>query len=413
MDKDTTQSTFSKYLSLMPLKKISKLVRCQKLDRYIKKLKTLPFLYLMLLAQLSQAESLRKLSTEASNNDDLQKLLGIDSISAAQLSRRLRDLPTQFLQVLFDEINQRLARGNKRWINGEPRVNQLHIIDSSTITLCLSQYRWADYRSTKAGVKVHLRLVFSDRGVYPDKVIMKPAKHPDISQLDNLIVEETDALVVFDRGYVDFAKWDRYCDDGIRFVSRLKDGFITEILEERPVTGTSMVESIVLLGNPGTTQMKHPLRLIKTRDSQGNPVVIVTNDLNISAQEISDIYRHRWQIELFFKWIKQHLVIKKCYGKSEYTVYNQIWIALIAFCLLTLFQKDIAANKKLLEIQRLLLIYLFRPLEELLAQLKRVLKKSRGRRKDNNQQIFDLTVWQVENGEAEFIHRVDCEPIYL
>lgn len=123
--------------------------------------------------------------------------------------------------------------------------------------------------------------------------------------MDELVTIAPDALNVFDRGYVDYKKWDEYCGAGIRFVSRLKENALVDIIEQHSIAGTDMTESTVLLGNPKTTKMKHPLRLIHTRDSEGNQIIIVTNDFSLDAFEISEIYRLRWQVELFFKWLKQ------------------------------------------------------------------------------------------------------------
>ncbi|MDF9408170.1 transposase, partial [Pelotomaculum isophthalicicum JI] len=118
--------------------------------------------------------------------------------------------------------------------------------------------------------------------------------------LDELLIIDSNALYVFDRGYVDYKKWDDYCEAGIRFVTRIKDNFIINTIDDKPVDGTNMTESIVILGDPNTTMMRNKLRLIHTVDTTGSPVVILTNDFSIRAQEVSEIYRLRWKVELFF-----------------------------------------------------------------------------------------------------------------
>ncbi len=225
-----------------------------------------------------------------------------------------------------------------------------------------------------------------------------------------MLVTDPDALFVFDRGYVDYKKWDDYCDAGIRFVTRTKDNFIINIIDEKPVDGANMTESIVLLGDPKKTIMRHQLRLVHTVDSKGAPVDILTNDFKMSALEISEIYRSRWKIELFFKWIKQHLKVKKFYGQSANAVHSQIWLALITYCLLLLTQVNLKVKNSLLDIQRLLKDTLFKPFSVFLEILqKQSTKTSRGRQKNDYQQQFDELLKQVESETSNFLDTYDVE----
>src|SRR5699024_8343247 len=211
---------------------------------------------------------------------------------------------------------------------------------------CLSQYQWADFRETKAGIKMHTSIVFCDGISYPNEMILTPARPADETQLDALISLDKDVLNVFDRGYFNFHKFDYYCEKGILFATRIKSNTVVDVIEELTVDEDSPVtrHAIVKIGN-----MENPLQLIETVDSEGNKIRIVCNDANVSAQEISDIYRNRWQIELFFKWVKQHLVIKKLYGKSENAVYNQLYLAMITFCLTLLMKTKLGYKGTLLE----------------------------------------------------------------
>lgn len=209
---------------------------------------------------------------------------------------------------------------------------------------------------------------------------------------------------------MDYKKWDDYCDAGIRFVTRVKDNFIINIIEKKLVDGTNMTESIVLLGDPKKTIMRHQLRLIHTVDTKGAPVVILTNDFKMSAPEISEIYRSRWKIELFFKWIKQHLKVKKLYGQSANAVYGQIWLALITYCLLLLTQINLKTKYSLLDIQRLLKDNLFKPFNVFLAILRRQSSKtSRGQRKVNHEEQFAQLIQQVEHGDILFMDTYGLE----
>lgn len=410
MDQDTTKSTFNEVLNQFPYEKFRSLIKDTCADRYIKKLFTSKLLYIMFIAQIAQIESIRALAGKVINNIDLQANLKIDSISASQLSRRLKEMSSDFWGAVFTQVARIAMQKTTNHLRAIPNADRVHIIDASTITLCLNSYLWADYRKTKAGVKIHQCLVYQNGCNYPERAILTTARKSDKSQLDELLIADPDALYVFDRGYVDYKKWDDYCDAGIRFVTRIKENFIINPIDEKPVDGTNMTESTVILGDPKTTIMRHQLRLIHTVDTNENPVVILTNDFKMSAREISEIYRSRWKIELFFKWIKQHLKVKKFYGQSANAVYSQIWLALITYCLLLLTQVNLKTKKSLLDIQRLLKENLFKPFSDFLAILRRQsTKTSRGRQKNDYQQQFDGLLKQVESETSNFLDTYDVE----
>lgn len=410
MDKDTTKSTFNEVLNQFPYEKFHSLIKDTGADRYIKKLFTIKLLYIMFIAQIAQIESLKALADRVTNDIDLKDNLKLDSISASQLSRRLKEMSSDFWGTVFTQVAKIAMQKTTNSLSATPNANRVHIIDASTITLCLNSYLWADYRKTKAGVKIHQCLVYQNDYSYPERAILTTARKSDKSQLDELLITDPNALYVFDRGYVDYRKWDDYCDAGIRFVTRVKDNFIINIIDEKPVDGTNMTESIVLLGDPKKTIMRHQLRLIHTVDSKGTPVVILTNDFKMSALEISEIYRSRWKIELFFKWIKQHLKVKKFYGQSANAVYSQIWLALITYCLLLLTQINLKTKKSLLDIQRLLKDNLFKPfnifLEILLRQSSRT---SRGRQKNDYNREFEHLLKRIESETSIFLDTYDVE----
>ncbi|GMA66102.1 IS4 family transposase [Alicyclobacillus fastidiosus] len=331
------------------------------------------------------------------------------SISASQLSRKLRETPSYFLDFVFRECVEQITRqvGAKR---ANEKMRRINLVDSSTISMCVSQYPWAEFRSTKAGVKLHLRLVFLDDQVAPDKAILTPAKPADKTQMDALVVVEPNALNVFDRGYVDYRKFDTYCANGTKFVTRLKDNaVIHEVIEERQVPSDSPVtrEALVRLGSYPNYVMEHTLRLLETTDNEGKRVVILTNDMTMDAEQICDVYRKRWQIELFFKWVKQHLVLKRLYGHSENGVYNQLLIALITYCLLILLQAKVSHSGKLLEVYKCLRLYWDRAFSEFVKALyKKPGRTSKGRRRCKVEDIFEQTVQQYIERETEHLETV-------
>ena len=410
MDKDTTKSTFDEVLKQFPYEKFCSLIKDSGTDRHIKKLFSIKLLYIMLIAQIAQIESVRALAGKVKNDIDLQEKIKLDSISASQLSRRLKEMSSSFWGSVFTEVAKTVIQKTTNHLSATPNADRIHIIDASTITLCLNSYLWADYRKTKAGIKLHQCLVYQNGYSYPERAILTTAKKSDKSQLDELLIADPNALYVFDRGYVDYKRWDDYCETKIRFVTRIKDNFIINVIDSKQVDGTNMTESTVLLGDTKTTIMRHQLRLIHTVDTTGTPVVILTNDFKMSALEISEIYRNRWKIELFFKWIKQHLKVKKFYGQSANAVYSQIWLALITYCLLLLTKVDLKASNSLLDIQRLLEDNLFKPFNVFLVLLQRkATKTSRGRQKKDYNREFEQLLKQIESGSSNFLDTIDVE----
>jgi hypothetical protein len=298
--------------------------------------------------------------------------------------------------------------------NLEKQLGSLYLIDSTTISLCLTKYPWAQFRKTKSGIKAHLRLRFSDDGSIPDEMVFTPAKCSDRTQMDSLVVDEAGALNVFDRGYNDYTKFDEYSDKGILFVTRLKSNAVIEYVADNPAALDSVIDSdqIVRLGT-GCNRMQHDLRLIQTKDSEGNQVMILSNDFERSAEEIGDIYRHRWQIEIFFKWLKQHLTVKHLYSTGYQAVENQILLALITYCILALLKIETGFNGSLRALQRLLKTCLYETFDSFLRKLFKEKRKSKGRRKIDHQQIFDAILRQVITGEADHLDDLSFGPVIL
>jgi putative transposase len=322
-----------------------------------KKLTTEFFLKLLLFAQLNEIESLHALG-DCLFDDQLQKGIDLDSISISQLLRRLNGLnPDLFQRLFLDLVTKIHAKTHYTKL-----VMPLKIIDSSTLPLNLTNHRWAKFRRTKAGVKLYLRLVFMENGTsYPEKAVMTTAKEHDRGQLE-VMVDDRDCMYVFDRGYLDYERFDRMTDDGFFFLSRLrKNAVIREIYDFKlPEQTTVLSDQMVLIGT-AQNRAENYFRLLKVIDSKGNKLHLITNRFDLSAEEISEMYKSRWAIELFFKWIKQHLSIKKLYGQSEEAIQNQVFIALIVFCLHVLAQLEAKSKRKILQISRYLRAALWKP----------------------------------------------------
>jgi len=169
-------------------------------------------------------------------------------------------------------------------------------------------------------------------------------------------------MYVFDRGYLDYERFDRMTDEGYFFVSRLRKNAVVRILESFSIQPESNVlsDEMVLIGTP-QNRSENVFRRLKLLDTKGNELTILTNRFDLDADEIAEIYKSRWAIELFFKWMKQHLSIKKFYGNSEQAVHNQVYIAMIVYCLNVLAQIHTQSNRSYLQISRYLKASLWKP----------------------------------------------------
>lgn len=380
MDKNTLLSSFGKWIAPLNPKKILDWTDRTGADKYVKKLHTFAYLLIFMEAQLHQRKCLREIVAELQNNEAFQREIGISTISTSQLSRKNNKLSSELLQQMFTDLVLKISQYNTPVSR---RIGTVKLLDSTTMVLCLSKYKWAEYRKTKAGVKLHLRVTFCEPGtVYPEKAVLTIAKPADHTQMDALIDEEG-ATYVFDRGYVDYRKYNQYCLENIYFVTRLKDNTIIETLSEFPVPEGSVVlrDRMVRIGK-GSKQMQRALRLIETTDLKGKPIRIISNRFDLTAEEISDLYRNRWKIETFFRWVKQHLDLTSFYGEQEQAVWNQILICLIAYCLLMLMKLELKTTKTLLDVYRLLKSMLLKPWERLWeAIFRKPTRTSKGRQK--------------------------------
>ncbi|KJR47529.1 Mobile element protein [Desulfosporosinus sp. I2] len=409
--KNTTKSTFMQLFQPIFSKETWTKINQEvpNLDKRVQKLKTSQLTLLISNAQLQEFKALRKISASVQCND-FSRTIGLESISHSQISRRLRTLPVRVSEMLFKNLLNKVAQ-KKGFGVIQQRLGNLFMIDASTISLCLSKYPWAVFRKTKAGIKMHLRLSFDGMAV-PDAVIITPAKTADKKKLDELIVKDSDALNIFDRGYVDYKLFDDYCENGIRFVTRLKENAVVEFLGQRNVEEDGPIEEDVdvILGT-NSRKMKHKLRVITIDDSVNEPFSIVTNDFNRSAEEFGEIYRYRWQIELFFKWLKQHAQIKHFYGTSEIAVINQLLLALMTYCALVLLKLEIEDQRDLLNLQRIAISCLFESYDSFLEKLRR--KWGNGSRRINYDRIYKMTEHQIMNEETDWLNELTYDPVIL
>jgi len=247
-----------------------------------------------------------------------------------------------------------------------------YALDSSTISLCLSLCPWAKRRRYEAGVKLHTLLAL--RGNYPTVVIITPSRVHDVNILDELAYEAGSFYVV-DRGYLDFARLHRLHQSAAFFVTRARSSFRALRRYSRPVdksTGLRFDQIMMLTNFRAVRDYPDPVRRIGFRDPQsGKALIFLTNNFTQPALTIAQLYQGRWQIELFFKWIKQHLRIKAFYGTSENAVRTQIWSAIAIYLLVAILKKRLHLNASLYTILQILSLTLFEktPIAQALAQL--------------------------------------------
>ena len=268
-----------------------------------------------------------------------------------------RDKHADFAQHLI-----RIARG--LYANDVPEglegLDTVYALDSSTIDLCLSVFPWAPFRSTKAAIKLHTLIDL--RGNIPSFIHISDGKLHDVNALDLLVIEPG-AFYVMDRGYVDFERLARIDDAKGFFVTRAKRNMQWRRRYSRSVdrsTGLICDQTIVLTGVTSSKDYDRPLRRVKFNDPDtGKSLVFLTNNFALSALTIAKLYKYRWQVELFFKWIKQHLRIKVFFGTSENAVKTQIWSAICVYVLVAIVKKRLGIKASLYEILQILSLSLF------------------------------------------------------
>jgi IS4 transposase len=343
-------TVFETLTGFLPMNILEKAVDQTNSEHGTKKFTVLRQLNTMMYAHLTGKVSLRDISDGITVDKKLQEYTG--TISASQISRSNSDRDTDIFKMIFEATLAKVKIHNGvRIIPGN--WGTLKVLDSTIIRLCISLFPWADYRDKTAAVKVHtLYDVLLD---CPESIVMTEGIIHDKEKMKTF-VKEPGITYLFDRAYLDYEEYDRYCQEGIYFVSRLKKNAIITVLNENFISkgSTVIADKEVILGCQ-STRMQHSLRIVQLIDSSSGEIFsIVTNRFDLSAEDIALIYRLRWSIETFFKWIKQHLKIKKFFGTSFNAVLIQIYSALILYCLLKLMHMLVGVKYNFLKTVRLI-----------------------------------------------------------
>lgn len=326
----------------------------------------------MAFAQITFRESLADIEVCLRSQADQLYHLGFRSSVAHST---LADANSQRDWRIYADLAQSLIARARKLYAQEPLGIELdhtvYALDSTTIELCLSLFPWARFRSTKAAVKLHTLL--DVRGPIPTMITISEGKQADVGILDELI-PEPGAFYVIDRGYVDFQRLYQFVLASAFFVTRTKAGIKFNRLESRPVDRTSGLRSdhIVWLSNPqSATHYPERLRRVSYRDPEdGKVLVFLTNNFDLPALVIAKLYKLRWRVELFFKWIKQNLRIQHFFGTSDNAVKTQVWIAVCIYVLVAIIRKELRLELSLSQILQVLSVNVFEqvPLAELITK---------------------------------------------
>ena len=333
-------SLFAQILQLIDRYKFSTAVRLYKGDRHVKGFPTWDHFVSMLFCQLAQAKSLREISTGLKSSLGKLSHMGVRKApahSTLAYANEHRDWRI-YQQIFFDFLS--VAQG--AW-NGKRKFrfkNKLFSIDATVIDLCLTMFDWAKFRRTKGAVKLHM--VLDHDGYLPCFAHVTDGTIHDVNALNNHILGhfsfDSGSIVVYDRGYTDFALLTRWITNGVFFVTRLRCNTNYKVKYRRSLPDHTPViadQEISFTGFYASQRCPHRLRRIVVYDEkEQRKIVLVTNHMEFAASTIASIYKDRWAIETFFKTIKQHLRIKTFVGTSKNAVLVQIWTALIAILLL-------------------------------------------------------------------------------
>ena len=352
---------FAQLMDSLPRRDFDRCVRKYKGNYRIRNFSCLDQFLCMAFAQLTYRHSLRDIETCLNSIKPKLYHLGFRGTIARNTLAKANQ--NRDWRIYADFAHILIAQARKLYAQDRFAVDlaqTVYAFDSTTIDLCLKLFPWAHFRRRKAAVKLHTLIDL--RGNIPCFIHISNGKMHDVKALDHLPME-AGAFYVLDRGYIDFARLYRFQTSMAFFVTRAKKNFQFRAQKSRPVdkaTGLRCDQTIVLTGANTAEEYPQSLRRIKYVDPDtGKRLVFLTNNFVLDALIIAKLYKCRWQVELFFKWIKQHLRIKTFFGTSDNAVKTQVWIAISVYVLVALIKKEQKLNRSMNEILQILSINLF------------------------------------------------------
>jgi len=364
---------FSQLMGLISHKKFHTVVARHKGDYKVKDFTCWKQFLCMAFGQLTHRESLSDTILCLKANADKMYHLGIGNVVAKSTLSTANEnrsylIYEQLAIMLIKEAKQLYLKDDDLEVQLQGNV---FAIDATTIDLCLSTFYWATFRSTKAGIKLHTQIDLKTS--IPEFILFSSASVHDVNVLD-FISFEANSFYIMDRGYVDYKRLYKVHLCNAFFVTRAKDNMNYRRLYSHPKDKSKGVlyDQTILLNNHYASK-DHPekMRRIKFVDAQtGKVLIFLTNNFHLQANEVAQLYKHRWKIELFFKWIKQHLKIKSFWGHSENAVKTQVWIAICVYVVVAIAKKKFILKQSLYEILQIVSISIFEkmPINQLFQQ---------------------------------------------
>ena len=366
------KTLFAQIMDFVPWTSFRRIVARYGGDHRVRTLNCAEQFRIMAFAQLTWRESLRDievcLSAQATKlyHMGLREAVARSTLADANESRDWR-IWADFAQVLIRRARRLYAEDSL----GLELANTVYALDSTTIDLCLSVFPWAHFQLTKAAVKMHTLLDL--RGNIPSFIYVSDGKLHDVNVLD-LLVPEPGAFYVMDRGYIDFARLHVLHQAGAFYVTRAKSNFdIRRVYSDATDRSTGVICDQTIAFNGRLAAKDYPERLRRIRfkiPESGKTLVFLTNNTALPALTIAALYKSRWQVELFFKWVKQHLRIKRFYGTSENAVKTQIWTAVTIYVLVAIVKKELHLDASLYTLLQIISVTVFEkmPLQQALTE---------------------------------------------
>ncbi|WP_143810503.1 IS4 family transposase [Paenibacillus sp. MY03] len=356
-------------------------------DAYAKKLFTGNTSLLYLFGILRQCRSVASIAEYLGSTPWMQAWADLESIDPSALNRRLNDLPTDVLKQIYEELIAKYASDY-----GLPQpmkhLGALAAVDATSITLGKVRGEWAYQQSGKNAVKLHVRLdLTGEASGVPSRVVLSTATVADLDkEVTSVLLKERQVTYLLDRGYLDYGQYVTWSQKNIRFVARIKANSKMKVIRKHASCESNVEQdAVVELAHPDTGACEQLRLVVYTYvDSKGNMhrVRVLTNRWDVSAKDVALMYRYRWKVELFFKFMKQQLGLKKIYSAKPRAVWNQIYLHLIAYMLLEHCRQQVAPTYKRGEWICLLRAYLEQPWSKMLENLQKPKQRtSRGRRK--------------------------------
>jgi hypothetical protein len=353
------ETIFGELLKLVPRYEFERAVKQYQGDRYVKSYTTWQQYITILFSQIKQKDSIRDIVMGIGAYETRWYHLGLSGVHRSTFSDANNKRAFQIFEDLFYHLLSRCKDLTPK--HRFKFKNPLYSIDASVIDLCLSVFPWAKFRKTKGAIKMHC--LYDHSGSLPSFLTITDGKKHDVTVAKSVTFPlSPDSIVSIDRAYIDYQWLNSLDENGVWFVTRAKSNIDCIVTGQHPVSGKGVrKDQTILLSGPRTkTYYRKELRIIEFFDEETNKhLTFLTNNFKLAASTIASIYKSRWQIELFFKWIKQNLKIKSFLGTSKNAVLTQIWVAMSYYLLLTYIKYQTKYAHSLLTLSRLIRETLF------------------------------------------------------